>query len=189
MAIIDRKLPVENRSVGFKGVVLFGVVCSITIFSTLLQNSRSGELPLILNNDLNSWQQPSANNRMFQFVSGPQPTLEPGAEPEQNSITVFGDTRIFPSIGGAAAALSALYPETGGYAMYDIDQNSGVGRLAFFVTTEEIISALAAAAESGASVLLAESTNTTMYALPSGECQINGFYPDGKPFSYSFDCA
>lgn len=76
----------------------------------------------------------------------------------------------------------AIY--AGSLEVWGIDINTGIGALAFEVTDEEI----ATVGVPEAPVVVAEGVNPftywpiTLYALPSGEFQLNTYYWDGKPY-------
>jgi hypothetical protein len=90
------------------------------------------------------------------------------------------------------ASLSIVYTDTStdGYAIYAVDPTTGKGILAIRASGEEVDAALSiATAPSGTNTLIAESGDTSLWALTSGECQMNSLYADGKPDVFVFDCA
>jgi predicted RecA/RadA family phage recombinase len=71
---------------------------------------------------------------------------------------------------------------------YAINATTAQGYLAFTTTFEEMRAASQEAVSSGAHVLIREQFNVALYALSSGECQVNGFYSDGNLYEFIFPC-
>lgn len=90
-----------------------------------------------------------------------------------------------------AASLAIVYAnsKTGGYDVYLVDAASGGGDLVIRATRDDIDAALAAAtAPGGTNTLIQAGQTASLWALTSGECQRNAFYPDGKPDVFIFAC-
>jgi hypothetical protein len=185
MSVIKRRIHTVAPDLSSIVIVVFAFVL-LTAVGMVLANtfSRHQIAPIALNGEMNSWQNRAAvpnNSRLFALVTGP-------SIPILDSEHVFGDDRVFLPIPGAAAALSALYYSDGNLVVYDIDPNTGEGILAINVSPAVIAAALANAAQSGEPVLIAKGISSELYALPNGQCQLNGLYPDGKSFGFVFDC-
>ncbi|MBZ0303175.1 MAG: hypothetical protein K8J31_25735 [Anaerolineae bacterium] len=90
-----------------------------------------------------------------------------------------------------AASLAVIYlnTQTGGYDVYLVNSATGSGDLVIRVTRAEVDAARAAAtAPGGVNTLIEASGTASLWALTSGECQRNAFYPDGKPDVFIFAC-
>jgi hypothetical protein len=90
-----------------------------------------------------------------------------------------------------AAAPTALYifPEADNLLhIYAIDPVTATGVFAYSVTALEIEQMSFRAVETGQNLLIAEGMNISLYALSSGECQVNGYFADGKLYEYIFPC-
>jgi hypothetical protein len=89
----------------------------------------------------------------------------------------------------AAPAALYLFSESANLLhVYAIDPVTSSGNFAFSATSIEIAQVSARAVETGENLLIAENMNVSLYALSSGECQVNGYFPDGKLYEYIFEC-
>lgn len=90
------------------------------------------------------------------------------------------------------ASLAVVYANsrTGGFDVYLVNAAAGGGELVIRAARAEIDAARAAAtAPGGLNTLIQDGGAASLWALTSGECQRNAFYPDGKPDVFIFDCA
>jgi hypothetical protein len=104
------------------------------------------------------------------------------------TITPCGPVRLNANDVAAPAALFLPVEADGDMHVYAINPETSEGYLLFIVTPEQIASASAEAVSTNVNVLIKEAANIALYALSSGECQINSFYPDGKPYVFIFPC-
>lgn len=86
------------------------------------------------------------------------------------------------------ASLAILYTDESGYAVYAVNAATGAGRLAFRANRAAVEKALEEA-NSGTNTLIAQAGDISLWALTSGECQMNSFYADGKSNEFVFDCS
>jgi hypothetical protein len=90
-----------------------------------------------------------------------------------------------------AAALAVIYPtESEGYLIYTIDPVTSRGEPVLRVTRRQVNAALDdATAPGGAHTLIGSYNDITLWALNSGECQMNSLYADGSLSEFIFRCA
>lgn len=90
------------------------------------------------------------------------------------------------------ASLAVIYAnaKTKGYDVYLIDPATGSGHLVIRANRAMVDDARAAAtAPGGANTRIAGDAGVSLWALTSGECQLNAFYADGKPDVFIFACS
>lgn len=90
-----------------------------------------------------------------------------------------------------AAALAIIYPTSaGGYDIFAIDPATSRGELVIRATRRQVNAALAeATAPGGVNTLIDSFGDITLWALNSGECQLNSLYEDGSLNELIFQCA
>ncbi len=89
------------------------------------------------------------------------------------------------------ASLAVVYANrsTNGFDVYLIDPATGSGALVIRASRAEVEAARqAATAPGGVNTLVAASGPVSLWALTSGECQRNAFYPDGSLDEFIFVC-
>jgi hypothetical protein len=159
-------------------MILFAVALLAAVGGMALNTLAARQIDsLTLNTDASLTQNRASvpgDSRLFQAVTAP---------------AVFGDQRFIPPIPGGAAFLSALYLTDTHVVVYDINPSSGQGVLAISITYADIATFLQQAARTGTVTLIANGFHSQLFALPTGQCQLNSIYPDGKPNGFTFDCA
>ncbi len=89
-------------------------------------------------------------------------------------------------------ATSFVFPTKDGFNVVEFDRTSQRGLIEFSVTKAEIAAALETAKQTGQNQKIGSKSGalygSTLYALTSGECQLNANQPDGKPYTFIFDC-
>jgi hypothetical protein len=90
-----------------------------------------------------------------------------------------------------AGALAIIYTNSGqGYDIYTIDPVTSDGDLVLQITRAEVNAARdAALAPGGANTLIDSYNDITLWALNSGECQMNALNGDGSLYEFIFNCA
>jgi hypothetical protein len=123
----------------------------------------------------------------------------------QSDVTVNGSGIFFArtgSCGGAelfdgrlnpydAAALAIIYSNgnTQGYDIFRVNPATSHGDLVIRATRAQVNAALAdATAPGGANTLIAARGDISLWALTSGQCQMNSFYANGSLSEFIFDC-
>jgi hypothetical protein len=89
------------------------------------------------------------------------------------------------------ASLAVVYAnsKTGGFDVYVVNAATGTGDLVIRALKADVEAARAAAiTPGGVNTLIQASGLVSLWALTSGECQRNAFYPDGKPDVFIFSC-
>jgi hypothetical protein len=91
-----------------------------------------------------------------------------------------------------AATLAIIYANgnTQGYDIFAVNPTTSRGTLVIRATRTQVNAALAdATASGGVNTLIAARGDISLWALTSGECQMNSFYADGSLSEFIFDCA
>jgi hypothetical protein len=91
-----------------------------------------------------------------------------------------------------AAALAIIYANsnTQGYDIFAVNPTTSRGDLVIRATRAQVNAALAdATASGGVNTLIAARGDISLWALTSGECQMNSFYADGSLSEFIFNCA
>jgi hypothetical protein len=91
-----------------------------------------------------------------------------------------------------AATLAIIYANgsTQGYDIFAVNPTTSRGTLVIRATRAQVNAALAdATASGGVNTLIAARGDISLWALTSGECQMNSFYADGSLSEFIFDCA
>ena len=125
----------------------------------------------------------------------------PALPPPNPSGLALDDERLGQLVPGAVAALAAVFPAQiyegldqepePAFFVWQINPRTGDGEGMYTVRGSEVNAALAAAAASERSVLIApeDGSYPALYALPSNECMLISLFPDGKEARMIFDCA
>ncbi|MBI1281085.1 MAG: hypothetical protein GC179_23365 [Anaerolineaceae bacterium] len=89
-------------------------------------------------------------------------------------------------------AVSFIFPTQDGLNVVEFDRTAQHGLIEFKVTKADITAALEAAQKSGQNQQIGDKSGqlygSKLYALTSGECQLNANQPDGKLYTFIFKC-
>ncbi len=89
-------------------------------------------------------------------------------------------------------AVSFIFPSKDGLNVVEFDRTAQHGLIEFAVTKADIAAALETAKQTGQNKQIGNKSGalygSKLYALTSGECQLNAHQPDGKLYTFIFKC-